>query len=163
MTLFSIKPIGLPCQPRSPQTGEFPQNHIMMFHLWCSSNNIIDDSIQLKIFQHTLTSVEDKWYIDLPQAKYRDFNSLAFMFLQYFQLPVRYDEGVEILLSFHQNTATHIIDHIHEWRPLRSLCKIKLDDRIFLDWFLKKLIPPIAKEVTSECPQIEKEAILKAQ
>ena len=43
----------------------------------------------------------DKWYIELPQDKYPDFNSLTFMFLQYFQLPVRYDEGVEILLSYH--------------------------------------------------------------
>ena len=94
---------------------ECPQNHIMMFHLWFSSNNIIYDSIRLKLFQRTLTGAVAKWYIELPQAKYPDFNSLAFMFLQYFQIPVRYDEGVEILLSFRQNTATDITDHIHEW------------------------------------------------
>ena len=85
------------------------------------------------------------------------------MFLQYFQLPVRYDEGVEILLSFRQSTATQITDHIHEWRRRRSLCKIKLDDRIFLDWFLKPLLPPITKDIASECPQSKEEAILKAQ
>ena len=67
------------------------------------------------------------------------------------------------MLSFHQNTATHIIDHIHEWRQFHSLCKIKLDDKIFLDKFLKNLLPPIAKDVTSKRPQIEEEAILKAQ
>ena len=88
---------------------------------------------------------------------------MAFMFLQYFQLPVRYDEGVEILLSCHQNTATHITDHIHEWRRHRSLCKIQLDNRIFLDWFLKTLLPPIAKDVASERPQSEEEAIMEAQ
>ena len=104
-----------------------------------------------------------KWYIELPQAKYPDFNSLAFMFLQYFQLPVKYDKGVEILLSFRQHTVTHITDRIHEWWQHRSLCKIQLDDRIFLDWFLKTLLPPIAKDVASECPQYEEEAILKAQ
>ena len=104
-----------------------------------------------------------KWYIELPQAKYPDFNSLAFMFLQYFQLPIRYDEGVEILLSCCQNTATHITDHIHEWWRCRSLCKIQLDDRIFLDWFLKNFLPPIAKDVASERPQSEEEVILKAQ
>ena len=82
------------------------------------------------------------------------------MFLQYFQ---RYDEGVEILLSCRQSTATHITDHIHEWRRRRSLCKIQLDDRIFLDWFLKTLLPPIEKDVTSKHPQSEEEAILKAQ
>ena len=87
----------------------------MTFHLWCSSNNIVDDSIRLRLFQHALTDVVAKWYIELPQAKYPNFNSLAFTFLQYFQLHARYDEGVEILLSYHQITATHITDHIHEW------------------------------------------------
>ena len=81
------------------KAGEYPQNHIMMFHLWCSSNNIVDDSIRLRLFQRTLTGAASKWYIEIRQAKYPDFNSLTFMFLQYFQLPVRYDEGVEILLS----------------------------------------------------------------
>ena len=95
---------------------ECPQNHIMTLHLWCSSNSIVDDSIRLRLFQCTLTGTTSKWYIEMPQAKYPDFNSLAFMFLQYFQLPVIYDEGVEILLSCRQNTATHIPDHIHEWR-----------------------------------------------
>ena len=84
------------------------------------------------------------------------------MFLQYFQLPVKYDEGVEILLSFHQNTVTHITDHIHEWWWCHILCKIQLNDRIFLDWFLKTLLPPIAKDVASKRPQSKEEAILKA-
>ena len=94
---------------------ECPQNHIMTFHLWCSSNSIVDNSIMLRLFQCTLTGATTKWYVELLQAKYLDFNSLDFMFLQYFQLLVRYDEGVEILLSCHQSTATHITDHIHEW------------------------------------------------
>ena len=57
----------------------------------------------------------------------------------------------------------HITDHIHESRRRRSLCKTQLDDKIFLDWFLKTLLPPIAKDVASERPQSEEEAILKAQ
>ena len=85
------------------------------------------------------------------------------MFLQYFQLPVRYDEGVEISLSYRQGTATHITNHIHEWRRRRGLCKIQLDDRIFLDQFLKNLLLAIAKDVTSKHPQSEEEAILKVQ
>ena len=134
-----------------------------MFHLWCSSNSIVDDLIRLKLFQRTLTGAAAKWYIELPHAKYLDFNSLDFIFLQYFQLPVRYNEGVEILLSCRQNTVTHITDHIHEWQQHRSLCKIQLDDRIFLDWFLQKLLPPIPKDVASKHPQFEEEAILKSQ
>ena len=62
-----------------------------------------------------------------------------------------------------QNTTTHITDHIHQSRRRRSLCKIKLDDWIFLDWFLKSLLPIIAKDVASERPQSEEEAILKSQ
>ena len=42
------------------------------------------------------------------------------------------------------------------------MCKIKLDDMIFLDWFLKTLLPPIAKDVASEHPQVKEEDILKA-
>ena len=106
------------------KAGEDTQNYTMSFYLLCSFNNIVDDSIRLRPFQRTLTCVASKWYIELPHATYPKFSSLASMFLQYFQLPVRYDEGMEILLSYRQNTATHIIDHIHEWHRHHSLCKI---------------------------------------
>src|SRR5882762_1890861 len=56
------------------KAGECPQNHIMTFHLWCSSNSIVDDSIRLRLFQRPLTGVAAKWYIELPQAKYPKFN-----------------------------------------------------------------------------------------
>ena len=144
------------------KAGEDTQNHIMVFHLWCSSNNIVDGSLWLRLFLCTLTSVAAKWYIELPHATYPDFSLLSSMFLQYFQLRVHYDEGVEILLSCRQNTDTHIMDHIHEWCHCRSLCKIQLDDRIFLEWFLKTLLPPISKYITFELPQNEEESILKA-
>jgi hypothetical protein len=50
-------PLGLTCPPNYLQTsqslkgnqGEDPTNHIMSFHLWCSSNNIMEDSIRLMI------------------------------------------------------------------------------------------------------------------
>ena len=35
--------------------GDDPKNHVMTFHLWCSSNSLMDDSIQLWPFQRTLT------------------------------------------------------------------------------------------------------------
>ena len=70
---------------------------------------------------------------------------------------------MEILLSYCQSTATHITDHIHEWRRCRSLCKIELYNRIFLDWFLKNFLPPITKDVASKRSQSEEETILKAQ
>jgi hypothetical protein len=34
--------------------GEDPNNHVMTFHLWCSSNSLMDDSIRLRLFQRTL-------------------------------------------------------------------------------------------------------------
>ena len=55
------------------------------------------------------------------------------------------------------------MDHIHEWRQRWSLCKIKLDNTFFLNWFLKSLLPSIAKDMASEQPQIEEESILKYQ
>ena len=75
---------------------------------------------------------------------------------------MHYNEDMEIMLSCRQNTATHITYHIHEWRHHRSLYKIQLDDWIFLDWFLKTLLPPIAKDVASKHPQTKEEVILKA-
>ena len=30
--------------------GEDPKNHVMTFHLWCSSNSLMDDSIRLHLF-----------------------------------------------------------------------------------------------------------------
>ena len=30
--------------------GDDPKNHIMTFHLWCSSNYFMDDSILLRLF-----------------------------------------------------------------------------------------------------------------
>jgi hypothetical protein len=33
------------------KAGEDPNNHVMTFHLWCSSNSFMDDSIHLRFFQ----------------------------------------------------------------------------------------------------------------
>ena len=46
--------------------GEDPNNHVMNFHLWCSSNSLMDESIRLRLFQRTLTDLVAKWYIELP-------------------------------------------------------------------------------------------------
>jgi hypothetical protein len=40
---------------------EDPSNHIMYFHLCFSSNNIVEDSISLRLFQRTLTGPLTKW------------------------------------------------------------------------------------------------------
>jgi hypothetical protein len=83
--------------------GEDPNNHAMTFHLWCSSNSLMDDSIRLRLFQRTLTGSTAKWYIELPRGFFSDFNTLAMDFLTHYQLPICYDTGTEILTSFKQD------------------------------------------------------------
>ena len=81
--------------------GECPQNHIMKFHLWSSSNSIVDDLIRLRLFQHTLTGAAAKWYIELPQAKYPYFNSPAFNIPTIFPTPCQiwWRGGYLVILS----------------------------------------------------------------
>ena len=57
--------------------GEDPSKHVTTFHLWFSSNSLHEDSIRLRLFQHTLTGPAAKWYIELPRG-----NSLCSMSLQ---------------------------------------------------------------------------------
>ena len=98
------------------KAGEDPCNHFMSFHLWCCSNTLKEDSIQLRLFQRTLIGATAKWYIELPGNLFGDYSTLANAFRNHFQLPVWYESGTELLTSFRQNTSTHISDHIHEWR-----------------------------------------------
>jgi hypothetical protein len=98
------------------KAGDDPANHVMNFHLWCSSNNIMDDSIRLRLFQCTLTGPSTKWYVDEKSGFHATFESLAKAFLTFFQLPICHENGLELLSNFKQTLATHITDHIHEWR-----------------------------------------------
>jgi hypothetical protein len=88
---------------------------------------------------------------------------LAKEFLTFFQLPIRHDNGLELLSNFKQTLATHITDHIHEWRRQRSLCKEETTKQECLDWLLRSLASLLSKDVASTFPQSEEEAISKAQ
>jgi hypothetical protein len=50
------------------------------------------------------------------QKTFQDFNSLAMDFLTHFQLPIRYETDMKILISLHPTNSLHIYNHIHEWR-----------------------------------------------
>ena len=50
--------------------GDDLKNHVMKFHLWCSSKSLMDDSIRLRLFQRNLTGTAMKWYIELPQHSF---------------------------------------------------------------------------------------------
>jgi hypothetical protein len=89
------------------KSGEDPAKHVMSFHLWCSSNIIMEDSINLWLFQGTLTGTISKWYVDDKTEAHSIFESLSKAFLSFFQLPIHHDTGFEILLECKQNTTTH--------------------------------------------------------
>jgi hypothetical protein len=145
------------------KSEEDPNNHVMNFHLWCSSNSLMDDSIRLRLFQRTLTGFAAKWYIELPRTSFHDFNSLAMSFLTHFQLPIRYETGTELLNSLRQTTSIHISNHIHKWRRRRRLIKAVIPDQLLAEWFTKSLLPQIARDVVMGDVVNEEEAIARAQ
>lgn len=64
--------------------GEDPSNHVMIYHLWCASNSLINDSIKLRLFQRTLIGLTSKWCIELPRGSFNNFNAPATAFLTRF-------------------------------------------------------------------------------
>jgi hypothetical protein len=115
------------------KASDDPANHVMTFHLWCSSNIIMDDSIILQLFQCTLTGPSVKWYVEEKSGSHATFESLDKSFLTFFQLPISHENGLELLSNFKQTSATHIADHIHKWHRRRSLCKAETTKQQCLD------------------------------
>jgi hypothetical protein len=64
-----------------------------------------------------------KGYTELPRGTYETFNQMVLVFLNHFQLPVRYDVSLQILSIFWQDKSTHISDHIQEWHIHKRLIK----------------------------------------
>jgi hypothetical protein len=81
------------------QSGQDPNNHFMNFHLWCSSNSLMDDSIQLRLFQRTLTGSTAKWYIKFSRSLFNDFNTLSMDLLTHYQMLIWYETRTKILIS----------------------------------------------------------------
>lgn len=135
------------CPKFEEKAKEDPQAHVMTYHLWCSFNLYVDDSIHLRLFQRTPTVFAAKWYIKLPQGTYNDFNSLAMAFLIHFQLLIRYEIGTHLLTSLKLDTATHVSDHIHEWRCRHHLIKFEIDDELLIEWFTKAFVGQIIKDI----------------
>ena len=137
--------------------------HVTTFHLWCSSNSLHEDSIHLRLFQRTLTGAAMKWYIELTRGAFTVFDDLDMNFLNHFQLPMRYDVGTKLLLTFWQDKATHILDHIQEWYRWKRLIKAFIPPEFLLEWFLKSSLPYIAKDVSTSRFQNEEQAIFRTQ
>jgi hypothetical protein len=143
--------------------GEDPNNHFMTFHLWCSSNFLMDDSIRQCLFQRTLTGSTTKWYIELMRGFFTNFNTLAMDFLTHYQWPIHYEMGTNILSSFKQSKATHISNHIHEWRSRRCLIKLNLPDELLAEWFMKSFVNDISKDISMGGVVTEEHVISRAQ
>jgi hypothetical protein len=127
--------------------GEDPNNHVMTFHLWCSSKYLMDDSIRLRIFQRTLLGATSKWYIELQHNSFVKFNSLAMAFMTHFQFPIHYETSIDILNSLRQSSSTHISNHIHEWKRRIWLIKDPIPNQLLVIWFTKSLLPPIEENI----------------
>ena len=68
-----------------------------------------------------------------------------------------------MLSTFQRDKATHIFDHIQEWRRRKSLIKAIIPPKFLLEWFLKSLLSYISKDVSTSGVTNEEEAILRAQ
>ena len=108
---------------------------------------MVDDSVRLQLFPRTLTGNAAKWYIELPCAAINTFGTLATDFLKNFQLPIGFETRTELLTSLRQDTATHISDHIHEWRRRRRLTKAPIPDHLLSNWCCKSLLPTLSKDI----------------
>jgi len=129
--------------------NEDPSDHVATFHLWCSSNSLRDDSVQLHLFQCTLIGSVAKWYIEIDHSIYSSFGELEMDFLNHFQLSVRYNVDTELLANFEQKKVDHISDHIREWRCWKSLIKVPVPPAFLLECLLKSLVPQLYKDIAT--------------
>jgi hypothetical protein len=141
------------------KSGEDPNNHVMTFHLWCSSNSLMDYYIRLQLFQRTLMGSTAKWYIELPRGFFTNFNTLSMAFLTHYQLLIHCETRTEILSSFKQTKATPISDYIHEWRRRQRLIKLNLPDQLLAEWFMKSFMNKISHDISMGGVVIEEQAI----
>jgi hypothetical protein len=71
------------------------------------------------------------------------------VFLNHFELPMRYDANTEFLANFDQIKVNNISDHIRECQHLKSLIKVPVPPDFLLEWFLKSLVPQLSKDVAT--------------
>ena len=71
--------------------------------------------------------------------------------------------GTELLTNFKQTTATHISDHIHEWRRRCRMVKTYVPNQLLAEWFIKSLLPSITEDVAKGGVVTEEQVIARAQ
>ena len=60
---------------------------------------------------------------------------------------IRYGMGTHLLTSLKQNMATHISNHIHEWRSRHHLIMFWILNQLLTDWFTTSFIGLIAQDI----------------
>jgi hypothetical protein len=101
--------------------------------------------------------------IELPGRTYINFNKMVLVFLNHFQMSVRCDVDIELLLALCQDKSTHMLNHIQEWCRWKRLIKSYIHPKFLLEWFLKSLLPYISKDVSTSRVTYEQEAIFKTR
>jgi hypothetical protein len=71
------------------------------------------------------------------------------VFLNHFQIPMRYDVDTEFLAKFEQTKGDHISNHNREWKHQKSLIKVQVPPYFLLEWFLKSLVPQLSKDIVT--------------
>ena len=84
-------------------------------------------------------------------------------FLTHFQLPVCYEARTHLLTSLKQDKATHISDHIHEWRHRHRLIKFHIPNQILTHWFTTSFVNKIAQDIAMGACVMEEQDIAHAQ
>jgi hypothetical protein len=67
------------------------------------------------------------------------------------------------LSSFKQTKATHISDHIHEWRQRQRLIKLELPDQLLAEWFTKSFVNTNSHDIAMGGVVTQEHAISHAQ
>ena len=68
--------------------------------------------------------------------------------------------GTELLTNFNKTIATHIFDHIHEWRRRRRMVKTYVLDQLLAKWFINSLLPSITEDVAKGGVVTEEQSML---
>jgi hypothetical protein len=92
------------------------------------------------------------------------FGDLTMVLLDHFQLPIWYNVDTKLLANFEQDNATHISNHIREWRRHNILIKATFLLEFLLEWFLKYFLPYInSKDVSTSGVFSTEKKIFSAQ
>lgn len=71
--------------------------------------------------------------------------------------------GTKLLTNFKQTMATHVSDHILEWRCRRQMVKMYVLDQLLAEWFIKSLLSSITEDVAKGGVVSEEKVISHAQ